>query len=154
MTTPLDTEDTMQPYQPESDPYGRYDLPAQHAPQPQPAAGPLHARGTGAHWISLSQDGMVEIAGGERIGARGATVRVHVSQITGVELRPATALTNGALRILMGGVPAVRERSGHRNTDARKDAYAVPFRKRSQDEMRAMRDAIEAAQGQFRPRAW
>jgi hypothetical protein len=76
--------------------------------------------------------------------------RVHVSQISAVEWKPAGRLIDGFIRFVVAGTVARRSKFGQQSNDARFDEWAVPFWRKNQPEFERLRAAVEDAMAQSR----
>jgi hypothetical protein len=71
--------------------------------------------------------------------------RIPLSQISAVQWRPGTRLTNGYISFTMPGVNEVRSRSGKGHKDAYFDENSMMIRHKHTAEMAKVRNAIEQA---------
>ncbi|MDG4830019.1 caspase family protein [Solwaraspora sp. WMMD1047] len=108
---------------------------------------PLRARGVlgyaafDGQWITIGKNGMGPALKGER--------QLHISEVAAVALKPATMLHYGYLQIIQKGVePAPISRYGPgAGRPPMDDRASVSFARAVNDQMRQIRDAIEAAIG-------
>ncbi|MEE4598236.1 DUF4429 domain-containing protein [Streptomyces sp. DSM 41524] len=71
--------------------------------------------------------------------------RLHISQITAVQWKPAGWAVNGYIQFTIPGGNEVRSRAGRQTTDAAKDENSVVFTKGQQPEFEKLRAAIDEA---------
>jgi len=76
--------------------------------------------------------------------------KVHVSQISAVEWKPAGVVMDGFIRFVVPGTVARRSSFGRQSDDARFDEWAVPFWRKSQPQFEELRRAVEGAVAQLR----
>lgn len=90
-------------------------------------------------WVTITRKGINRMTIGK--GAK----RIHASQITSVQLKPAGALINGFIQFSLPGGVEKQSRFGSQTKDAGHDENSVIFIKRHQTEFEQLRGAIEAA---------
>lgn len=71
--------------------------------------------------------------------------RVHVSRISGVQIKPATRWTNGFIQFTIPGGNEVRAQWGRQSIDASRDENSVIFDRKREPQFLELRDAIEKA---------
>jgi hypothetical protein len=71
--------------------------------------------------------------------------RIHISQISGVQWKPAGLLVNGFLQLTIPGGNERRSAFGSQTKSAAQDENSVLFTKRQQPEFEKLRAAIDAA---------
>lgn len=71
--------------------------------------------------------------------------RIPLSQISAVQWRPGTKLTNGYIQFTIPGANEVRSRSGKGHRDAYMDENSMMIRHKHTAEMQKVRDAVEQA---------
>jgi hypothetical protein len=99
-------------------------------------------------WVTISRKGLNRLTVGK------GTKRVHASQITAVQLKPAGPLINGFIQFSIPGGTERRSAYGSQTKDAVRDENSVVFTKKQQPPFEQLRDAIEAAiSGLHRPAA-
>lgn len=74
--------------------------------------------------------------------------RIPISSIQAVQFKPAGALTQGFIAFTISGGTEMQSRFGNQTQSAWQDENSVVFLKRSNADMTAFRDAVEAAIGQ------
>lgn len=98
---------------------------------------------------SVSFDGQfLEIRHGglEAVTQGRSRKRVHVSQITAIDITPANWLSNGIFTVVMpGALIQQHARAGRRARQAGWNPNAVRFTKKHAAEFDAIRDAVESA---------
>lgn len=81
--------------------------------------------------------------------------RLHVSQITAVQFKPASAMVNGFIQFTVPGGVEQRSRYGSQTSDAARDENSVVFTNRQGPAFEQMRAAIDQAiAAQHAPQAW
>lgn len=97
---------------------------------------------------SVSFDGQfleIKHGGLETFTQGRSTKRIHVSQITAIDITPANWLSNGIFTVIMpGALVNQHSRSGRRGRQAGWDPNAVRFTKKHTAEFEAIRSAVEA----------
>jgi hypothetical protein len=71
--------------------------------------------------------------------------RLHVSQISAVQWKPAGAMVNGFIQLTLPGGIERRSKFGSQTTDAARDENSVVFTKKQQPEFEKLRAALDAA---------
>ncbi|MEV5792673.1 DUF4429 domain-containing protein [Streptomyces sp. NPDC052192] len=71
--------------------------------------------------------------------------RIHVSQISGVQWKPAGMMVNGFIQLTVPGGNERRSAFGSQTTNAVKDENSVVFTKKQMPEFEKLRTEIEAA---------
>lgn len=71
--------------------------------------------------------------------------RLHISQISGVQWKPAGAMVNGFIQFTVPGGNERRSAFGSQTTNAAKDENSVVFTKKQMPEFEKLRAALDAA---------
>ncbi|MFE5139264.1 DUF4429 domain-containing protein [Streptomyces fagopyri] len=71
--------------------------------------------------------------------------RLHISQIAGVQWKPAGAMVNGFIQFTVPGGSERRSAFGSQTTNAAKDENSVVFTKKQMPEFEKLRAALDAA---------
>ncbi|MFF2385173.1 DUF4429 domain-containing protein [Streptomyces sp. NPDC058108] len=71
--------------------------------------------------------------------------RLHISQIAGVQWKPAGAMVNGFIQFTVPGGNERRSAFGSQTTNAAKDENSVVFTKKQMPEFEKLRAALDAA---------
>lgn len=83
--------------------------------------------------------------GASRFLAGNGIKRIHFSQISAVQIKPAGRLVNGFIQFAVSGSPELRTRAGRQTYDAGRDENSVVFTRQRQGEFEALARAIEQA---------
>ena len=95
---------------------------------------------------ALTFDGQfVTISRGTFSGQGRGEKRIPASSITAVQFKPAGAVTQGFISFTISGGSERQSKAGRQVRDAFTDENSVVFLKKSNADMQAVRDAVEAA---------
>jgi hypothetical protein len=83
--------------------------------------------------------------GATRLLAGSGVKRVHFSQVSAVQIKPAGRLVNGFIQFAVSGSPELRSRVGRQTYDAGTDENSVVFTRKRQSEFEALARAVEQA---------
>lgn len=90
-------------------------------------------------WVTISR------AGAQRITHGKGDKRLHVSQISAVQVKPAGPLTNGFIQFTISGGSDRQAAKGRRTMQAAKDENSVIFTRKQQPAFDQLQHAIEQA---------
>ncbi|MEV0830901.1 MULTISPECIES: DUF4429 domain-containing protein [Streptosporangiaceae] len=89
--------------------------------------------------------------GATRLLAGSGVKRIHFSQVSAVQIKPAGRLVNGFIQFAVSGSPELRSRVGRQTYDAGTDENSVVFTRKHQSEFEALARAIEQAKASMYP---
>lgn len=92
------------------------------------------------HFVALERVGMARLTVGK------GSKRIAITSITGVQLKPAGAFTNGFIQFTVPGGSERRSAFGSQTLDAVKDENSVVFQKGDEPAFLKLREMIEQAQ--------
>jgi hypothetical protein len=91
-------------------------------------------------WVTITRQGFLA-----RASVGKGDKRIHISQIPGIQWKPAGPLVNGFISFGMPGAVERRSRSGRQTNDHNRDANSVLFTRQQMADFERIRAAVEQA---------
>lgn len=106
----------------------------------------MRAEGYLGGWVEFDgQFVTIGHGGATRFLAGSGVKRIHFTQVSAVQIKPAGRLVNGFIQFATSGSPELRSRVGRQAYDAGTDKNSVVFTRKHQSEFEALARAVEQA---------